>query len=173
MRWPWRLAVAVTTAVWTFSVVALDPLIQIGLQLFDRCIDLFAKRDLVELFQNRLVESLTDAVGLRALRFTLGVIDVFQREIQLVLVLVFLAAVFRSTVSQDSQQRDIMLFKERTNSPQIFGELLRMPRSRFGRLFESHHQSVDFTSSLQPIVSALANCSCVGSTLLQTASPEQ
>ena len=49
--------------------------------------------------------------GLFAL--SLGVIDVFQGQVQLVLVLILLAAVFRSTISQDSQQRDIVFLKER------------------------------------------------------------
>jgi len=45
-------------------VVAMQPLVQIGLQRVDAVIELLAERDLIELLQDRLVEPLTDAVGL-------------------------------------------------------------------------------------------------------------
>ena len=51
-------------------IIVLNPLIQIGLQFVDRTIHLLAEGDMVELLQDRLVEALADAVGLRA--FGLG-----------------------------------------------------------------------------------------------------
>ena len=68
-------------------LVVLDqPAIQIGLQLVERAIDLFAERDAVELVEQRAMETLADAIGLRALGFRSAVIDILDREIELVLV---------------------------------------------------------------------------------------
>jgi hypothetical protein len=47
------------------AVVVRQPDIQISLQLIQREVKLASECDLVELLQNRLVEALTDAVGLR------------------------------------------------------------------------------------------------------------
>jgi hypothetical protein len=52
---------------WALLIEVADPQIEIGLQLVDRTIHLFAERDTVELVEHGLVEALTDAVGLRAL----------------------------------------------------------------------------------------------------------
>lgn len=49
----------------SFSVVEVDPFIQIGLQGLNGFIKLFAKCNLVKFLQDRLVEPLADAVGLR------------------------------------------------------------------------------------------------------------
>ena len=57
-----------------------DPVIQVGLQLFDAAIDLAPERDLVKLLQNRFVEALGDAVGLRVPDLGLRVLDVVQRK---------------------------------------------------------------------------------------------
>ena len=46
-------------------VVVVQPVIEIGLQLFDGLEDLFAERDLIELLQNCLVKALADTVRLR------------------------------------------------------------------------------------------------------------
>lgn len=54
-----------------------------GLQLGDAAIELFAEGDPVELVQHRLVETLADAVGLRALGLGPAVIDVLDGEIEL------------------------------------------------------------------------------------------
>jgi hypothetical protein len=48
------------------SIELFKPLVEIGLQLFDRAIELFSERNAVELVQHGLVEPLHDAVGLRA-----------------------------------------------------------------------------------------------------------
>jgi hypothetical protein len=46
-------------------VVVGDPVIAVGLQVFDAAINLAPERDLVERLQNCFVEALADAVGLR------------------------------------------------------------------------------------------------------------
>ena len=65
-------------------IVVLDPSIQIGLQFVDRTIHLLAERNTVELIEHGLVEALADAVCLRALGLGARVIDVLDREIELV-----------------------------------------------------------------------------------------
>jgi hypothetical protein len=46
-------------------VIVMQPVIQIGLQRVDAVVELFAERNLVELLQDRLMEPLTDPIGLR------------------------------------------------------------------------------------------------------------
>jgi hypothetical protein len=52
---------------------------------------------------DRLMKALADAVGLRALRFRAAVVDVLQVQVQSVLVLFAIAAVFAPAVGQDSK----------------------------------------------------------------------
>ena len=47
-------------------IVTLDPGIEVGLEVGDRCIDLLAENDAIELIEHRLVEPLDDAIRLRA-----------------------------------------------------------------------------------------------------------
>jgi len=47
----------------SFFVVELEPLIQIGLQLFDRFVELLAKRHSIELVEHRFVKPLADPIG--------------------------------------------------------------------------------------------------------------
>ena len=67
-------------------VVFGDPSIKVGLQLVDRAIDLLAERHSVELIQDGAVEALADSIGLRALGLGAAVIDVLDREVELVFV---------------------------------------------------------------------------------------
>ena len=60
-------------------VVAFDPEIKIVLQLLDRRIELFSEGD-AELVEDCLVEALSDAVRLRALRLGPGMINVLDRK---------------------------------------------------------------------------------------------
>ena len=81
-----RFAKAPASLMWPLLIVLADPQIEIGLQLVDRTIHLFTERDTVELVEHRSVEAFADAVGLRALGLGARVIDVLNREIELVLV---------------------------------------------------------------------------------------
>ena len=49
----------------SFIIVVFQSFVQIGLQLIQIAIELLAERDLVELLQDRLVETLADPIGLR------------------------------------------------------------------------------------------------------------
>ncbi|OGU21044.1 MAG: hypothetical protein A2580_12910 [Hydrogenophilales bacterium RIFOXYD1_FULL_62_11] len=75
------------------AVVVRQPDIQIGLQLFQREVKLASERDLIELQQDRLMEVLTDTVGLRMPDLGLGVLDVVQYQVELVVMSFSLAAI--------------------------------------------------------------------------------
>ena len=87
-----RLAVAPAALMVSLLVVFNQPGIEIGLQLRNRQIYLLAECHAIKLIQDRLVEALADAVGLRASRFRPRVIDVLDRQIQLIGVTFRLAA---------------------------------------------------------------------------------
>ena len=65
-------------------VVFGDPRIKVGLQLVDGVIDLLAERHPVELIQDGAMEALADPIGLRAFGLGAAVIDVLDREVELV-----------------------------------------------------------------------------------------
>lgn len=94
-------------------VVAMNPLIEIDLKIFNRFIDSFAERDLVKLIEECFMEALTDTIGLRALRFGFGMIDVTHSQIQLIVMLLGLAAVFGAAIGEDSQQAHIVFLEHR------------------------------------------------------------
>src|SRR5262245_25090893 len=58
------------------------------------------------------MEALADAVGLRALGFGARVINVLDREIELVLVPLRIAAILATAVGQYPQQLDVMAIEE-------------------------------------------------------------
>ena len=61
----WRASVTMFTTMRTLSVVFEQPFIQISLQVFQRSIQLFAERNLVEFILNGAMEPLTNAIRLR------------------------------------------------------------------------------------------------------------
>ena len=96
-------------------IVLFDPAIQIGLQLVDRTIDLFAESDTVKLVEHGLVEAFADSVGLRAFSLGARVINVLDRKVKLKFVPLRVAAILAAAVGQYAQQLDIVLLKERYN----------------------------------------------------------
>ena len=91
-----RFAVAVFSLMGTLRVVVNEPRIKVLLQLVHRGIDPLAERGAVELIQHGFMQPLADAVGLRMPRFGARVLDVFDRQIQLIRMLFRVAAVYRS-----------------------------------------------------------------------------
>src|SRR4051812_17882526 len=75
-----RLAEAPPALMGAFFIVAFDPGIEIALQFGNRSVDFLAEDDTVELIQHRLVESLNNAIRLRALGLGAGMIDVLERQ---------------------------------------------------------------------------------------------
>src|SRR5512134_1347325 len=76
-------------------------------------VQLLAEGHPVELVEHGLVEALADAIGLRTLGLGSTVVDVLDREIELVLVPLRVAAVFAAAVGQHPAQRDAVLLVKR------------------------------------------------------------
>ena len=77
-------------------IVLSDPVIKIGLKLLDRPVDLAPERDAIILVERRLVETLDDAVGLRAFCFRPAVIYILDGEIEFVFMTFRIATIFRA-----------------------------------------------------------------------------
>ena len=73
-------------------IIFAEPGICISLQLLQARIELLAKRHTVELILHGAMKAFADPVGLRRSSFRLGVIDIFDRQIELILVVLALAA---------------------------------------------------------------------------------
>ncbi len=85
------------------GVVVVNPGVQVGLKLIDRSVDFAAEGALVELLQDRLVETLADTVGLRVPGLRLGALDVVDGQVELVVVVLGAPAELRAPVGQHSQ----------------------------------------------------------------------
>src|SRR4029077_1957190 len=107
-----RLAGAPAPLMGPRLIVLVNPDIEIGLQLVDETIHLFAERDTVKLIEHGLVEALADAVGLRALGLSARVINVLDREVEFVLVPLWIAAVLATAVGQHAEQPNLVTVEE-------------------------------------------------------------
>ena len=97
-------------------VILHEPLIEIALQILYTCIDLFPECDAVKFIENRFVESLAEPIGLRILHLRLRVLNVIDRQEQLVVVSIRPPRELRAPIRQDPQQRDCKLVKEGNHS---------------------------------------------------------
>jgi hypothetical protein len=97
-------------------IILLDSPIQIGLQFFDRVIDLFAKGHLVELILNGAVEAFANAVSLRVAGFGLGVVDIFNGQIQLIFMVFQRTTELGAAVRKDPDQANILLFEKKQDA---------------------------------------------------------
>ena len=111
-------AEAVSALVGTDFVVFDHPGAEVGLQVVNGLIDLLAEGDAIELVEHCLVESLDDAVGLRALCLGPGVIDVLDGQVEFILVTIVSAAVLGATVGQDALQGYALVLVEE-NDPVV------------------------------------------------------
>ena len=94
-------------------IILLHPFVKISLQFLNAAVDLLAKGDAVELIQQGFVETLADAVGLRATRFCPRVVDILNGQIELIFMPIMGAAEFRATIRQNTIDTQAMLVKER------------------------------------------------------------
>ena len=97
-------------------IVLGQPIIQIHLQFVQVVIELFAKCGGVKLFLDGAMEAFADTVGLRMPSLGTAVIDVLHRQVQFVLVVLTLAAIFRAAIGEHAQQRNFVLFEERQHT---------------------------------------------------------
>jgi hypothetical protein len=63
------------------GIVRPDPIVEVGLQLSDAAIQALPEGHAVELVQERAMEALADAVGLRAPGLGAGMIDILDCEV--------------------------------------------------------------------------------------------
>lgn len=96
----------------TLFIILLHPFVKISLQFLNATVDLLAKGDAVELIQQGFVETLADAIGLRAARFCPRVIDVLNRQVELIFMPIMGAAEFRAAISQDAIYPQPVLVKK-------------------------------------------------------------
>ena len=78
----------------TLRVVMLHPSVNVRLEFIQSLIHLFAKSNLVELIENGFMKAFADAVRLRRFHFCLRVVNVFNRQVELIFVMLPIAAVF-------------------------------------------------------------------------------
>src|SRR6476469_10038939 len=93
-------------------IVLFEPGIEVILQLLQGSVEFFAKGYAVEFVLHRAVEPFTDAVGLRRLSSRSAVINVFHRQIELIFMMLRLAAVLGSAIGKNAKQWNLLLFKE-------------------------------------------------------------
>ena len=86
----------VLSGVGSLGVVGVHPRIEVCLQLLNRGIDFLSKCDCIELVLHGSVESLADAVCLRAFRLDFRVVYILHSQIQFIFVVFSVSAVFRS-----------------------------------------------------------------------------
>src|SRR6185312_6787094 len=89
-------------------VVFDEPGVEVGLQLVDGVINLLAEGDPVKLVQDSAMEAFADAIRLRALGLGAAVIDVLDREIELVFMALG-AAKLGAAIGQHARQADVVL----------------------------------------------------------------
>ena len=103
----------VLSGVGSLGVVGVHPRIEVCLQLLNRGIDFLSKCDCIELVLPGSVESLADAVCLRAFRLDFRVVYILHSQIQFIFVVFSVSAVFRSSVCEHTHQLQVMLLEER------------------------------------------------------------
>lgn len=72
-------------------VIALEPSIDVLLELLYRFVELLSECDLVKLLKYRLVETLADSIRLRASRFGPCVFNLFNPKIEFVLMMLWVS----------------------------------------------------------------------------------
>ena len=77
-------------------IILLHPFVKSSLQFLNAAVDPLAKGDAVELIQQGFVETLADAIGLRAARFCPRVVDILNRQVELIFMPIMGAAKFRT-----------------------------------------------------------------------------
>ena len=97
---------------WPTIIVFDQPSIEVGLQLVNSVIDLLAERDPVELVQDGAMKALADTIRLWALGLGATVIDVLDREIELVFMTLG-ATKFGAAIGQHARQADVVFVVER------------------------------------------------------------
>ena len=95
--------VTVFATVRAFCIVIRQPLVEVCLQFIEGGIDFLAEGDVIKFFFNSSMEAFADAIGLWMVRFGSTVINIFNRQVELILMLFDQSIVFGASVGQDPQ----------------------------------------------------------------------
>jgi hypothetical protein len=98
--------------VWALFLILSQPPLQICLEFFSTSIELLAEHKAIELSQEGLVEAFADAIGLRALPLGAGMVDMLDRQIQLVLLGVQAPTVLGPSIGYHAAQGSLLGLKE-------------------------------------------------------------
>lgn len=93
-------------------VVLPNPLIQVGLEFFDGVVDFLAEGDLVKLCLNGAVKAFANAIGLRVTCFGLGMVNILDSQIQLILMVFHAATILGTSISEHPQQSNFFCFEK-------------------------------------------------------------
>jgi hypothetical protein len=94
-------------------MVLAEPLLQVSLEVGHVGVNLLPKRHAVELVEHSLVQAFDDAISLGTLHFGAGMVDIFPRPIQLLVVGIRTAPVLGPPIGQEPAQWDFRGIKER------------------------------------------------------------
>jgi hypothetical protein len=94
-------------------VVLRNPIIETGLQFLDGPVDPAPEGDAVELVEYCLVKALDNTIRPRTFRFRPAVIDILDRQAELIFVPFRIAAIFRATIGEYPEQVNLVLVIER------------------------------------------------------------
>jgi hypothetical protein len=84
-------------------VVLLEPFVGVRLKVLESRVQALPERDAVELLLHSAVEAFADAIGLGMVRFSFAMLNIFNRQVELILMGFDQAIVFCASVSQDPQ----------------------------------------------------------------------
>ena len=88
---------------WPLLVVFCPPQVQISLQCLQRTVELLTESDVVEFIFDCAVEALADAICLRTVRLGPRMVQILNSQIELIGMVLDLAALFCTSVGQDTQ----------------------------------------------------------------------
>ncbi len=95
--------VTVFATVRAFCIVMRHPLVEVSLKFIQGGIDFLAEGNVIKFFFNGSVEAFADAVGLRMVGLGFAMVNIFNRQVELILVVFEQAIMFRASIGQDPQ----------------------------------------------------------------------
>src|SRR5262249_27099621 len=92
--------------------IFIQPQIEVSLKFVKRVEDFLSKDNCIKLFLYSAMEPFTDAIGLRRFSFCFRVVNIFQRKIEFIFMMLPGTTIFSSTISEYPEQINSVFFKE-------------------------------------------------------------
>ena len=83
-------------------IIRSEPFVDVNLKFLQGAVQLLSEEQAVALILHGFVEPLTDTIRLRVTGFGPGVVDVLNRQVELIGMVLELAPILRSSVGQDT-----------------------------------------------------------------------